>query len=108
MVDKCFEKIKHLLKATERLDEAEALYGKKDQYGALSKVGAAFTSAALAYSKGLLDKEEWREIAGNLHLARQSILLGRELATVMKNLDRAKDILSKKMFEKYSECEREI
>jgi len=63
----CMKMAKAIDKILERLDEAEALYGEGRTYGALGKVGAAFTSLALAYAKGYLTKEDWKDIAGSMH-----------------------------------------
>ena len=103
-VAKCENFIRPLSKVLERLDEAEALYGVDRVYGALAKIGAAYTSLALAYSKGVITKDEWKELSPYLFRARQSILEKRDLKDVLEALDKARDRIERVMFEKFTRC----
>jgi len=106
MERKCVGQVKYLVKVLERLDEAEALYGESRVYGALGKVGGAYTSLALAYAKGVIDKDEWKEISGALFRVRENMLKERDLKEVLDSIDRARKVVSDKMFEMVVKCAR--
>ena len=103
-IAKCEKLVAPLSKILERLDEAEALYGVDRIYAALAKIGAAYTSLALAYSKGVIDKEEWKELSSRLFGARQAVLEKRDLKDVIEMIDKARGAIERKMFEKFTEC----
>jgi len=103
-VAKCESFVRPLSKVLERLDEAEALYGVDRVYAALAKIGAAYTSLALAYSKGVITKDEWKELSPYLFGARQSIVEKKDLEDVLGVLDKAREKIERVMFEKFTAC----
>jgi len=100
----CAKMAKILDKILERLDEAEALYGENRTYAALGKVGGAFTSLALAYSKGYISKDEWKELSGLLYGVRASVLEEKPFKDFLNILDKTRKALFEKMIEKVSKC----
>jgi len=103
-VAKCERSVAPLSKVLERLDEAESLYGVGRKYAALSKVSGAFTSLALAYSKDLLDEEDWKNLSAEIHRVRMAILREEPTLHVFLGLDKAREIVERKLFEKFAEC----
>jgi len=104
MSDVCTKMAERLIKVLERLDEAEALYGTEHRYAALGKVGAAFTSLALAYAHGVIDREDWKTLSKPLASARKAILEGQPLPVTMEKLDSARKAIVEKMVEVVKAC----
>ena len=100
----CMENVKELDKAIERIDEAEALYGEGRVYGALSKISSAFTLIALAYSKGKINKEEFREIINHISVLRNKIVEKRKLEEVLTIIDIVRGKIADIMFNNFAKC----
>lgn len=101
---KCELYVKDLAKAMERLTEAVQAYVSGRYDTALAKIGAAFTSLALAYSKGVIDKEKWKELSGALYSVRDSILSFDPMKEVVSKGDSVRDKIMRALLEKYQEC----
>ena len=70
---KCRDKVKDIEKAEDRLLEALKLYEAGHTGYAVSRMGAAMTSLALAKSKGLITSDEWRDLAGRISSLRKQM-----------------------------------
>ena len=101
---KCLDKAEKLVKLLERLDEAEVAYGTNQRYLAAAKVGAAWTSLALAYAKGVIDYQEYRNLAGYLAKLRSDILSGVSFEDLLKDLESTRHKVIQKFESKVMEC----
>ena len=101
---KCLDKAEKLVKLLERLDEAEVAYGTNQRYLAAAKVGAAWTSLALAYARGVIDYQEYKNLGGYLDKIRSDILSGESYDEFLKDLESARHKVIQKFESKVMEC----
>jgi len=105
-VPKCELRIKNLLKTLERIEDAEQAYTDGNIAAAIARAGGAFTSLALAYAKGEITKDEWKELSRTLYGVREAILRGDPLKDVIDRIEKASDILRRYALEKFEKCMR--
>ena len=101
---KCLDEAEKLVKLLERLDEAEVAYGTNQKYLAAAKVGAAWTSLALAYAKGVIDYKEYKSLSGYLAKIRSDILSGTSYKDLLNDLESARRKVIQKFESKVTEC----
>jgi len=105
-VPKCELRIKNLLKTLERIEDAEQAYIDGNLAAAIARIGGAFTSLALAYAKGEITKDEWKNLVGLLHGVREAIIRGDPLESIIDRIEKASDLLRRRTLEKFDKCMR--